>query len=111
MFKDSINLTNKTLISKQRAKEIKKQLQRHLDQETIDELFKDNIMSCKSKECKTEFLIINDQVKFFYHYQQILPTLKFLHKNLNFLKIVKVDEGAVKHVINGSDIFIPGIVL
>jgi malignant T-cell-amplified sequence len=64
---------------------------------------------------------------FFQHYDSVyVPTLKLLHKcihlwNLfystiffilidpNMLPSVKVDTGAIKHIINGADVMAPGL--
>lgn len=37
------------------------------------------------------------------------PTLKTLHKYPFLLPILRVDRGAIKHVINGADIMVPGL--
>ncbi len=58
------------------------------------------------------FLLNKDQsITFFSFEDMYLPTLKFIrmHSELEF-PIVQVDEGAVKFVINGADIFSQGIV-
>ena len=51
------------------------------------------------------------QISFFSFENMYLPTLKFVrkHAELDFPS-VQVDEGAVKFVINGADIFSQGIV-
>jgi predicted RNA-binding protein (TIGR00451 family) len=58
------------------------------------------------------FLLNRDQnITFFSFENMYLPTLKFIrkHPELEF-PTVQVDEGAVKFVINGADIFAQGIV-
>ena len=58
------------------------------------------------------YLLNKDQnITFFSFENMYLPTLKFIrkHTELEFPSI-KVDEGAVKFVINGADIFSQGIV-
>lgn len=39
----------------------------------------------------------------------LIPTLRTLHKFPFLLPVLKVDIGAVRHVINGADIMVPGI--
>ncbi len=39
----------------------------------------------------------------------LVPTLRTLHKYPFLLPVLKVDHGAVKHVINGADVMVPGI--
>lgn len=39
----------------------------------------------------------------------IVPHLKFLTEYDNEMKYIKVDEGAIKYILNGADVFRPGI--
>lgn len=38
-----------------------------------------------------------------------IPTLRTLHKYPFLLPIMRVDRGAIKHIINGADIMVPGL--
>ncbi|CDF39209.1 unnamed protein product [Chondrus crispus] len=38
-----------------------------------------------------------------------VPTLRTLHKYPFLLPILRVDRGAIKHVINGADVMVPGL--
>lgn len=38
-----------------------------------------------------------------------MPTLRTLHKYPFLLPILRVDRGAIKHIINGADIMVPGL--
>lgn len=38
-----------------------------------------------------------------------IPTLRTLHKYPFLLPVLRVDRGAIKHVINGADIMVPGL--
>ena len=38
-----------------------------------------------------------------------IPTLRTLHKYPFLLPVMRVDRGAIKHVINGADIMVPGL--
>lgn len=38
-----------------------------------------------------------------------LPTLRTLHKYPFLLPVLRVDRGAIKHVINGADVMVPGL--
>lgn len=38
-----------------------------------------------------------------------IPTLRTLHKYPFLLPILRVDRGAIKHVINGADVMVPGL--
>ncbi|MHA1974926.1 MAG: PUA domain-containing protein [Candidatus Hodarchaeales archaeon] len=53
---------------------------------------------------------IDRQLNFFEYQGMFLPTIQFIrkHKDLQFPE-VHVDQGAVKHVLNGADIYTQGI--
>ncbi len=38
-----------------------------------------------------------------------VPTLRTLHKYPFLLPILRVDRGAIKHIINGADVMVPGL--
>lgn len=38
-----------------------------------------------------------------------LPTLATLHKYPILLPVLRVDRGAIKHVVNGADVMVPGL--
>jgi PUA domain protein len=59
-------------------------------------------------EDRHRVVFVNGEATLFYHDEKLLPTLKALQKN-NSLKLVIVDMGAVKFVVNGADIMRPGI--
>lgn len=40
---------------------------------------------------------------------EFFPTLRILHKYPFLLPVLKVDRGAIKHVINGADVMLPGL--
>lgn len=41
--------------------------------------------------------------------QPFVPTLRTLHKYPFLLPVLRVDRGAIKHVINGADVMVPGL--
>ncbi len=59
-------------------------------------------------------IVINKEPLFFYYGGKLYPTLKFLLKNTksesSLLKIVVIDMGAVKYMMNGADVMRPGII-
>ena len=59
-------------------------------------------------ETDESIVLINNEPAFFYHENELLPTLKFILKN-DILKKITVDMGAVKFVAQGADIMRPGI--
>jgi len=56
-----------------------------------------------------KIILINKIPSFFYHEKKLIPTLKLLQEN-NVLKIIVVDMGAVRFVVQGADVMRPGIV-
>ena len=73
---------------------------------------KANIQFVVENDDKSRSLIFNKQgeARFFLFGNQYLPSIQFIRENpLIDLPIVKVDEGAVKHILNGADIFAQGI--
>lgn len=56
-----------------------------------------------------KYYLLNDQIIAFQKDGIIIPHLKFLINFDENMKYIKVDEGAIKYVLNGADIFRPGI--
>lgn len=90
-----------------RKKEIK-QLHKYLKQEVIDsakriEELKDN---------DGEFIFIDEEPVLFKLNNEWINTLNAIIKNINIkeFKKIKVDQGAIRFVVNGADIMRPGIV-
>jgi len=63
---------------------------------------------CEMVEDEFKVIVINKQVKFFYHNDGFIPTLKLLQDE-KLLPIVTVDMGAVRFMVNGADVMRPGI--
>lgn len=75
---------------------------------------KDAVERIEDKENNFSVIRINKIPSFFYFENRIIPTIKFLHsqiqeKKQNLLKTITIDMGAVKFVANGADIMRPGI--
>lgn len=52
----------------------------------------------------------NYEVRFFLFENRYLPTIQFIRENPHIdFPIVKVDQGAVQHILNGADVFAQGI--
>lgn len=60
------------------------------------------------KEKKQTYYFVDGLLSFFS--DDIVPTLCFIKKFNLKIPSVTVDEGAVKHIVNGADLFVPGIV-
>lgn len=57
---------------------------------------------------ENKFIYINNQLRFFFYEDKIVPVLKLLLEK-DLLRTVIVDMGAVKFIVSGSDIMRPGI--
>jgi PUA-domain protein len=76
-----------------------------------------NIMTKKDNVAKEDqFIKINNKISFFYNKETLIPTLKLILElneknelNNTNIKIITVDKGAIKFVVNGADIMRPGI--
>jgi len=62
----------------------------------------------EGKEKKKVYYFIDGLLSFFS--EELIPTLCFIRKYNPPLPSVTVDEGAVRHVVKGADLFVPGIV-
>ncbi|MHA1213853.1 MAG: PUA domain-containing protein [Candidatus Hodarchaeales archaeon] len=75
-------------------------------------VLKKNVQFISYNEDKNmQFLYDSDrQLNFFEFQGQFLPTIQFIrkHETLKFPE-VHVDQGAVKHILNGADIYTQGI--
>ncbi len=59
---------------------------------------------------KAYLLNRSKEVLFFKEDQKYVPSIQFLRNNREIdLPVISVDQGAVKHVLNGADIFSQGI--
>ncbi len=87
-----------------------KELNKELAQYNLSLSKKDHAVLLKSEN--ERMIIINGQFSFFYFNNQPVPTLKYLQKdnNVQILKKITVDMGAIKFVVKGADIMRPGIV-
>ena len=86
-----------------KSKEINKELEVHgisVDKKDFVEL---------QEEEKQKIIFINRQPSFFYYEEKLIPTLKYLQQNQNFLKQITIDKGAIKFIVNGADVMRPGI--
>jgi len=61
----------------------------------------------EGKEKKMVYYFIDGLLSFFS--EELIPTLCFIRKYNPSLPSVTVDEGAVRHVVKGADLFVPGI--
>ncbi|BBG24725.1 DUF1947 domain-containing protein [Sulfuracidifex tepidarius] len=94
-------------------------MQRHVlsekESEEIGEIIKRNYgvdLSGKieiGKEKKKKYYFVNRVLSFFSYEDVLLPTLCGVMKLSLKVPYVSVDEGAVKALVKGADLFVPGI--
>ncbi len=85
---------------------------RNKEAETILEEYKIEISKKDQVEIiedKYKIILINRKPAFFYCDNKPAPALKYLQEH-TIVKIITVDMGAVRFVVNGADIMRPGIV-
>ncbi len=98
------------LLSKKEKKELKRKLS-YIDEEILNEIFDkyENIFRIELKD-KDLIIYYSNKPIFFEKDNKVFPTLNLIYDlGYIFLKEVKVDEGAVKHILKGADVFRPGI--
>ncbi len=72
----------------------------------------DNIQFIAEDDTKSNSLLFNRkyEVRFFQYGKYFLPTIQFIRENQGLkFPIVKVDQGAVQHILNGADLFAQGV--
>lgn len=60
-------------------------------------------------EDKIQLYSIDDEVVMFQQFDEIIPSLKVVHKYPQCFPRVKVDRGAIKFVLSGANIMCPGL--
>lgn len=60
-------------------------------------------------EGKIQLYAINGEVLFFQNFDELIPSLRFVHKFPEAFPTVQVDRGAIKFVMAGSNIMCPGL--
>ena len=77
----------------------------------VDELLPKGVMQEAKGKGRIQFIVVGKTPLFFRaQHGPLFPTLRFLHKFPTMMKRVQVDKGAIKHLLNGSDIMSPGLV-
>ena len=72
----------------------------------------ENIQFIIENDTRLRSLLFNQdyEVRFFRYEDQYLPTIQFIRENPKInLPVVKVDQGAVQHILNGANVFPQGI--
>lgn len=78
--------------------------------EVIDELIpkKSQVEQIKCED-KIQLYAVNGEVLFFQKFDELIPTLKFVHKFPEAFPTVQVDRGAIRFVLSGANIMCPGL--
>lgn len=114
MFKKIENLGNIVKMNKSDSKKARKNLEKGFPEfeEYMEMLMpkKSNTFNMRLKDNdKSELIIIESDPLFFKWKKQVYPTLKVLHQFPHTMKKVTVDRGAIKFVLSGANIMVPGL--
>lgn len=76
----------------------------------IDELIpKKGIIELIRAENKIQLYAVNGEILFFQQFDELIPTLRLVHKFPEAFPTVQVDRGAIKFVLSGANIMCPGL--
>ncbi|CAB4254088.1 similar to Saccharomyces cerevisiae YER007C-A TMA20 Protein of unknown function that associates with ribosomes and has a putative RNA binding domain [Maudiozyma barnettii] len=76
----------------------------------IDELIpKKSQVEVIKCEDKIQLYAVNGEVLFFQQFDELIPSLRLVHKFPEAYPIVQVDRGAIKFVLSGANIMCPGL--
>lgn len=114
MFKKIDNLGNMVQMNKSDQKKTKKNLLKGFEvlEEFIDDIMpkKATTYNMKLKQNDKSELIIKDSEAIFFKWKkQVYPTLRTLHMYPHCMKQLTVDKGAIKFVLSGANIMVPGL--
>lgn len=99
---------------------IKSSVQRGLKSKFVSQFEKlepviDDLIPKKSQavlvkcEDRIQLYSIDEEVVLFQHFDDLIPTLKVVHKYPDCFPKVQVDRGAIKFVLSGANIMCPGL--
>lgn len=79
-------------------------------EEVIDLIIpkKSQIIHIKCED-KIQLYAIDEEVVLFQHFDDLIPSMKIVHKYPQCFPKVKVDRGAIKFVLSGANIMCPGL--
>ncbi|GME87744.1 hypothetical protein B5S28_g902 [[Candida] boidinii] len=69
---------------------------------------KSQVMLYKCED-KIQLYIVDNEVVFFQKFDELIPSLKLIHKYPSCFPRVQVDRGAIKFVLSGANIMCPGL--
>jgi len=67
------------------------------------------LKTAKSNTVRSQLYVINNEVIFFEREKDLVPALRLIHKYPFLLKKVRVDQGAIKYVLQGANVMCPGL--
>ncbi|QLQ81613.1 hypothetical protein HG537_0F03740 [Torulaspora globosa] len=108
--KDDIHSRSKVKSSIQRTLKAKLVSQYPKLEDVIDELIpkKSQIELIKCED-KIQLYAVDGEVLFFQKFDELIPTLRLVHKFPEAYPTVQVDRGAIKFVLSGANIMCPGL--
>ncbi|EDO16000.1 hypothetical protein Kpol_499p28 [Vanderwaltozyma polyspora DSM 70294] len=108
--KEDIHSRSKVKSSIQRTLKSKLVSQYPQLEEVIDELIpkKSQIELIKCED-KIQLYTVDGEVYFFQKFDELIPSLKFVHKFPQAYPTIQVDRGAIKFVLSGANIMCPGL--
>lgn len=108
--KEDIHSRSKVKSSVQRTLKAKLVSQYPALEEAIDELIpkKSDVAIIKCED-KIQLYTVDGEVYFFQKFDELIPTLKMIHKFPKAYPTIKVDRGAIKFVLSGANIMCPGL--
>lgn len=99
---------------------VKSSVQRGLKQKFVSQFSElessiDDIIPKKSQvellkcEDKIQLYVCDNEVVFYQQFDELIPSLRLVHKYPSAFPRVKVDRGAIKFVLSGANIMCPGL--
>ncbi|CDK26654.1 unnamed protein product [Kuraishia capsulata CBS 1993] len=108
--KDDVHTKSNVKSSVQRGLKVKLVAQFPKLEPVIDELIpkKSSLVLFKCED-KIQLYLIDNEVVFFQQFDELIPSLKVVHKYPSCFPHVQVDRGAIKFVLSGANIMCPGL--
>ncbi|CCK72703.1 translation machinery-associated protein 20 KNAG_0L00820 [Huiozyma naganishii CBS 8797] len=108
--KEDIHSRSKVKSSIQRTLKSKLVAQYPLLEQVIDELIpKKGQVELIKCEDKIQLYTVDGEVLFFQKFDELIPSLKLVHRFPEAYPTVQVDRGAIKFVLSGANIMCPGL--
>ncbi|KAH3898840.1 probable Translation machinery-associated protein 20 [Saccharomycodes ludwigii] len=110
LSKEDVHSRSNVKSSVQRAMKSKLVSQYPKLEEVIDELIpKKCLFELIKCEDKIQLYRVNGEILFFQKFDELIPSLRLVHKFPEAFPTVQVDRGAIKFVLSGANIMCPGL--